>query len=114
LLSELVERGTPVRRLLPLLLVSLFCLTIRAADTSELNQRIAYKIAGFPGKVSLFAENLQTGVSYGLLAGEPVRTASTIKLPVMIECFAEAGEGKLQWAEPLTVSAENKVSGSGS
>jgi beta-lactamase class A len=102
-----------VRQLLPLLIASLLCLTIRAADTSELNQRIAYKIAGFPGKVSLFAENLQTGVSYGLLAGEPVRTASTIKLPVMIECFAEAGEGKLQWAEPLTVSAENKVSGSG-
>ena len=99
------------RQLLPLFIVSLLCLTIRAADTSELNRRIAYKIAGFPGRVSLFAENLQTGASYGLLANEPVRTASTIKLAVMIECFAEAGEGK--WAEPLTVSAQNKVSGSG-
>jgi beta-lactamase class A len=102
-----------VRQLLPLLIASLLCLTIRAADTSKLNQRIAYKIAGFPGKVSLFAENLQTGVSYGLLANDPVRTASTIKLAVMIECFAEAGEGKLKWTEPLPVSAENKVSGSG-
>ena len=101
------------RQLLPLFIVSLLCLTIRAADTSELNRRIAYKIAGFPGRVSLFAENLQTGASYGLLANEPVRTASTIKLAVMIECFAEAGEGKLKWTEPLTVSEQNKVSGSG-
>jgi beta-lactamase class A len=102
-----------VRQLLRLFIGSLLCLTIHAADTSKLSQRIAYKIAGFPGKVSLFAENLQTGASYGLLANEPVRTASTIKLAVMIECFAEAGEGKLKWTEPLAVSAENKVSGSG-
>jgi len=102
-----------VRQLLPLFITSLLCLSVHAADTNELNQRIAYKTAGFPGEVSLFAKNLQTGVSYGLLAREPVRTASTIKLAVMIECFAEAGEGKLKWTEPLTVSAENKVSGSG-
>lgn len=102
-----------MRQLLFLFITSLLCLSAYAADTSELNQRIAYKIAGFPGEVSLFAENVETGVSYGLLASEPVRTASTIKLGVMIECFAEAEEGKLKWTEPLTVSAENKVSGSG-
>lgn len=101
------------RSFLLLFVASLFCQMIHAADTSGLNQRIAYKLAGFPGKVSLFAENLQTGATYGLLANEPVRTASTIKLAVMIECFAEAEEGKLKWTEPLPVSAENKVSGSG-
>jgi beta-lactamase class A len=42
-----------------------------------------------------------------------LRTASTIKLAIMMECFAEAAEGKLKWTEPLTITKEEKVSGSG-
>ncbi|MBV9154625.1 MAG: serine hydrolase, partial [Acidobacteriaceae bacterium] len=58
-------------------------------------------------------KNLDTGLSYGIDAEAPVRTASTIKLAIMIECFAEVAEGKLKWSEPLKVTEDEKVSGSG-
>ena len=72
------------------------CLLIRAGDAhSQADARVKAKIAGFPGKVSLFAKNLETGQSYGLSPNDPVRTASTIKLAVMTESFAQAEAGKL-------------------
>jgi beta-lactamase class A len=77
------------------------------------DQRVKTKMNGFRGKVSLYAKNLGTGLSYGILADEPVRTASTIKLAIMVECFSQAEEGKLKWTEPIKVVEEEKVSGSG-
>ncbi|HLH03324.1 MAG TPA: serine hydrolase [Bryobacteraceae bacterium] len=79
----------------------------------DLDSAVKAKIAGFQGRVSLAAKNLETGESYSLRADEPVRTASTIKLAIMIECFAEANEGKLDLNEKLKVLPEEKVSGSG-
>lgn len=93
-----------------------FCIVFsvqRQANASSLDERIKAKVHDFSGKVTLAAKNLDTGVSYTILADQPVRTASTIKLPIMVECFAEAAEGKLDWAEPLTVTDGEKVSGSG-
>jgi beta-lactamase class A len=81
--------------------------------SQDLDHAVKAKVQGFAGKVSLYAKNLDTGASYGLRADDPVRTASTIKLAIMVECFAEAAEGKLKWTEPLTVTADEKVSGSG-
>ena len=70
-------------------------------------------VRGFPGSVSLYATNLDTGVSYGLRADAPVPTASTIKLPIMVELFAEAEEGRLDWNQKLVLTDQDKVSGSG-
>jgi beta-lactamase class A len=78
-----------------------------------LDQQIRSKINGFQGNVSLYAKNLKTGAAYSLNGDAPTRTASTIKLAIMIETFAEASEGKLKWTEPITDSADEKVSGSG-
>jgi beta-lactamase class A len=78
-----------------------------------LDARIKTKIASFKGHVSVYAKNLETGATYALAADEPVRTASTIKFPIMIECFAEAAEGKLDLSEPVKLSEDEKVSGSG-
>jgi beta-lactamase class A len=75
--------------------------------------RIQSKIQGFKGEVSLYAKNLQTGKTYNLRGDDPVRTASTIKLAIMVECFAEAGEGKLNLSEPIKLTEDEKVSGSG-
>jgi beta-lactamase class A len=80
---------------------------------SGLDQQVRARISGFPGKVTLYAKNLQTGATYSLNGEEPTRTASTIKLAIMIETFAEAAENKLKWTEPITDSAAEKVSGSG-
>jgi beta-lactamase class A len=82
-------------------------------ENSPLDQAVKAKIQGFAGKVSLYAKNLETGATYAIAAEEPVRTASTIKLAIMVECFFEAAEGKLKWTEPLRVTEDEKVSGSG-
>jgi beta-lactamase class A len=95
----------------PFTLLGLLPMLLFAAD--DLDRQVQAKIAGFAGKVTLYAKNLATGSTYSLQGDEPVRTASTIKLPIMIEAFSEAAEGKLKLTEPLRISADEKVSGSG-
>jgi beta-lactamase class A len=100
-----------------LLAASIFCCILvfsQDLPTGDLlDSKIKTKIAGFNGHVSLYAKNLETGATYALAADEPVRTASTIKFPIMIECFAEAAEGKRDLAELIKLTEEEKVSGSG-
>jgi beta-lactamase class A len=98
-----------------LLMAPLFAVVSAAPHdvTSQVDQRIKAKLQGFPGKVTLFAKNLDSGAEYAMLPDEPVRTASTIKLPIMVECFAEASEGKLNLTEALKLTDAEKVSGSG-
>jgi len=66
-----------------------------------------------PGTVSLFAKNLDTGATFALRADDRVRTASTIKLPIMVAIFAEVAAGRAKWTDEITITAEDKVSGSG-
>ena len=77
----------------PTILLLLAALTVapsvRAQTIKDLNARIHEKVDRFQGSVSLSAENLRTGARYDLRGSEPVRTASTIKLPIMVECFFE-------------------------
>jgi len=82
-------------------------------SAATLDEQINAKLRGFQGQVSLYAKNLDTGASYSLHGDQPVRTASTIKLPIMAECFAEASEGKLNLSEALILTADEKVPGSG-
>ena len=42
-----------------------------------------------------------------------MRTASTIKLPILLTVFDQVAAGKAKWTEPLTITAQDKVSGSG-
>jgi beta-lactamase class A len=85
----------------------------QANGTAAIDHRVQAAIQGFPGSVSLYARNLDTGVSYELRADAAVPTASTIKLPIMVELFAEANEGKLDWNQKLELTDQEKVSGSG-
>ena len=95
-------------RILALLLV--FSITTAA---QSLDDRVKPIVASFKGKVSLFAKNLDTGETYALNADERVRTASTIKIAVMIEAFARVAEGKAKWTDEVVLTKEKKVSGSG-
>ena len=49
----------------------------------------------------------------GIRAGDPVRTASTIKLPILCAVFDQVAAGKAKWTEPLTVTRAGQGSGSG-
>ncbi len=78
-----------------------------------LQEALRARIGDFQGTVSLYARNIDTGESVGIRQGEPVRTASTIKLPILLTVFDQVAAGKAKWTEPLTVTARDKVSGSG-
>src|SRR6266566_7739784 len=84
-----------------------------ASVTESVDSRVSAELASFKGKVSLFARNLDTGETYALGADDRVRTASTIKIAVMVEAFARVAEDKAKWTDELVLTKEKKVSGSG-
>jgi beta-lactamase class A len=87
-------------------------MTPRAAQ-SPLDAQIQNTLEGFQGKVWIYAKNLDTGYEYGLRADELVRTASTIKLPIMAATFDLVEQGKLRWSDEVVVTKEAKKGGSG-
>lgn len=92
------------------------CTTVAAQSVpagGKLDEQVKAKIASFQGHISLYAKNLDSGTTYSLNGEQPVRTASTIKLAIMTECFALANEGKLRLSEMLSLTTDEKVSGSG-
>ncbi len=84
-----------------------------AQNNSSLDSRIRAEIAQFKGKVSLFAKNLDTGATCEYGADDRVRTASTIKVPIMVEAFARVAEGKAKWTDMLVLTKAARTSGSG-
>src|SRR6186997_2113207 len=91
----------------------LFSIPTAAQSQTTLDDQVKPIVAPFKGKVSLFAKNLDTGETYALNADERVRTASTIKIAVMIEAFARVNEGKIKWTDEVVLTKEKKVGGSG-
>src|SRR5580658_6678418 len=96
-----------------LLALALFVALNVSAGAATIDQRVHAATQSFPGVVSIYAKNLDTGRTYELRADDPVPTASTIKLPIMVELFAEAKEGKLDWNQKLPLADADKVSGTG-
>jgi beta-lactamase class A len=84
-----------------------------AAVAQPLQDRLQTRIAGFQGTVTLYAKNLDSGTTVDIHGSDPVRTASTIKLPIMLAAFDAVARGQAKWTEPLTVTADQKVPGSG-
>ena len=84
-----------------------------ATANNALDARVRAEIAQFKGKVSLFAKNLDTGATFQYNADERVRTASTIKVPIMVEAFARVAEAGAKWSDEVVLTKEKKVSGSG-
>jgi beta-lactamase class A len=78
-----------------------------------LDERIKAETAGFSGKIWIYAKNLDTGRDYALRADEQVRTASTIKLPIMTEVFRQVAQGKIRWTDEFVLTKEKKQGGSG-
>src|ERR1041384_5732514 len=94
--------------------IAVFALLAAAGTSAQpLSDTLNARIESFQGKVSLYAKNLDTGDTIGIRPADPVRTASTIKLPIMLAVFDAVARGKAKWTEPLTVTAAENVSGSG-
>jgi beta-lactamase class A len=84
-----------------------------ARPPEALDARVRAEVSAFKGRVSLYAKNLDTGAVYELGGDERVRTASTIKVAVMVEAFARVAEGRAKWTDELHLTKEKKVAGSG-
>ncbi|HEU0252311.1 MAG TPA: serine hydrolase [Pyrinomonadaceae bacterium] len=93
-----------------LLLILFLAISVSA---QSLDDQVKPIVSSFKGKVTLFAKNLDTGETYALNPDERVRTASTIKIAVMIEAFARVHEGKAKWTDQVVLNKATKVSGSG-
>ncbi len=85
----------------------------QSASYQAMERRISGAVSKFKGKVWLYAKNLDTGEAYGLRENERVRTASTIKLPILVAVHAAVEAGKASWSERLTMTEADKVGGSG-
>lgn len=83
------------------------------ASKARMESAIKERLQSFKGKVSLFAKNLDTGEVYESGADDRVRTASTIKIAVMVEAFARVAEGKANWTDELVLTKAARYSGSG-
>jgi beta-lactamase class A len=78
-----------------------------------MEERVRAEVAQFKGKVSLYAKNLDSGAAFGFGEDNRVRTASTIKIAVMIEAFGRVQEGKAKWTDQVVLADAKKVQGSG-
>jgi beta-lactamase class A len=83
------------------------------ASGADLQKKIAAMAAAYDGDVALYAKNLTTGEAVSVDADRPVQTASVIKLALMLQAFEQIHSGKLELSQPLVLTKENQVGGSG-
>ena len=85
----------------------------QAKGSGSLDAHVRAETTPFKGKVFLFAKNLDTGETFSLDGDERVRTASTIKIAVMIEAFGRVAEGRAKWTDELVLTKAARYAGSG-
>lgn len=65
------------------------------------------------GILCFAAQNLDTGEVLAALPYRKVKTASVVKLPILVHVALSVAEGAFDWDEPLVLNEEEKVGGSG-
>ena len=93
--------------------LSVWCLPAARSAPSALETELRDLAKPFAGTVALYARNLDTGAEVAIDADRPVRTASTIKLPIACAVAQQVAVRKARWDERLTLREATKVSGSG-
>jgi beta-lactamase class A len=94
-------------------IAAVLLLLASVATAQPLSSQLRNRISAFPGEVSLYAKDLDSGETIGIRDSEPVRTASTIKVAVMAALFDAVARRELQWTERLTVTEAERVAGAG-
>ena len=87
--------------------------TLQAQEDKALETQLQAIAAAHHGKVTLFAHNLKTGQTAALLPDDPVKTASVIKLAILLDAAEQIRAGKASLDEQLTLTKPNQVDGSG-
>ncbi len=84
-----------------------------ATDTDSLHNVLRGLEKSFGGRLGFMAKDLVTGRTISYAAEEKFTTASTIKLPVMVEYFYQRAEGKITPEQTALLADSLKVGGSG-
>jgi beta-lactamase class A len=93
----------------------LLAATLPAAAQSDpgLTATLQSQIAGFHGKVSLYARDLATNQTVAIDADQPVPTASVIKLGVLYTALQQIRAGHAHFDDRLMLQHDDQVPGSG-
>lgn len=94
-------------------LLALAALTARGQPDSGLTARLQSQIAGFHGKVAVYATDLATGKTVAIDANQPVPTASVIKLGILYTALEQIRAGQAHLNDLLMLNHEDQVPGSG-
>lgn len=86
---------------------------LTAQEDHQLDQQIAAIAQAHKGKVALYAHNLRTGQTASLSPDLPVKTASVIKMGILLDAAEQIRAGKASLAERLVLTRPNQVEGSG-
>jgi len=86
---------------------------LHAQEDATLDANLQAIAKAHQGKVTLFARNLKTGQTASLHPDQPVKTASVIKLAVLLDAVEQIRSGHADLREKLTLTKENQVDGSG-
>ena len=86
---------------------------VKLAAAQSLSERLLPLIRAHEGNVAVAVKHLKSGESFTHNADEPMPTASLIKLPVMVEAYRQASEGKIDLNDRVTFKDDDKTPGSG-
>jgi len=98
----------PWPRMMALLIFSLSVLNLCSwsADIDSLRRAVEAEIASSGAEVSLAFRDLQTGEALFIKEKDMVHAASTMKVPVLIEVFKQAEEGKFSLDDRVVIENE--------
>lgn len=82
-------------------------------EDTQLDQQLQSIAAAHHGQVALYAHNLKTGQTASLEPDQPVKTASVIKMGILLDAAEQIRAGQASLAEKLVLTKENQVPGSG-
>lgn len=94
-------------------LAVLFCFSLAPAKGQLLPDSVAKVVESFRGELYFAAKDLSSGQVLEYRGDAAVQTASVIKVPVLIELFAQASERRLILSDVVAYTGENRVPGTG-
>jgi beta-lactamase class A len=102
----------PTLSLLPVLLAQALA-HASAQEDQPLDQQLQSIAAAHHGKLAVYARNLRTGQTASFSPDLPVKTASTIKLGILLDAAEQIRVGHASLSEKLVLEHANQVGGSG-
>jgi beta-lactamase class A len=91
----------------------LACLLSAGPPADSLEACLVPLARAHKGKVAIAVKHLVSGETFFYNADAVMPTASLIKLPILIEAYLQAVEGKIKLSDMVTLEKEDKVPGSG-